>query len=113
MGSDNNRIDALSRRDFVRGTAVAAGAGLMMGNPVVWAQEAAETKGNADELAVAIIGVGSQGGNLLNRCLHIPGIRFVAVCDIWPFWLKRTPKASHGEVPPASRRTAGTWTSVR
>ena len=88
MSSDSNRSDELTRRQFVHGTAVAAGAGLMMGNPAVWAQEAAETKGNADELAVAIIGPGSQGRNLLNNCLKIPGIRFVAICDIWEYHRK-------------------------
>ncbi|MCH7870919.1 MAG: Gfo/Idh/MocA family oxidoreductase [Planctomycetes bacterium] len=92
MSSDDTGTDGLTRRDFVRSGALAAGAGLMMGNPTLWAQEAAETKGNGDELAVAIIGVGSQGGNLLNRCLKIPGIRFVAVCDIWPYWLSRYQK---------------------
>lgn len=79
----------LTRREFVRGAAVAGGS-LMMGVPG-WAQ-AQEQPGKADELAVAIIGVGSQGGNLLNNCLKIPGIRFVAVCDIWPYWLERYQK---------------------
>jgi len=47
-----------------------------------WAQEASTP---ADELAVGIIGAGSQGRVLINFCLKIPGIRFVAVCDIWPY----------------------------
>ncbi len=38
-----------------------------------------------ERLNVAIIGAGSQGRNLLLNCLKIPGINFVAVCDIWPY----------------------------
>lgn len=73
-----------TRRHFVQS---AAAAGLMMSMPA-WAQaqeEAAAAAENAEELAVAIIGPGSQGRNLLNQCLRIPGVRFVAVCDIWPY----------------------------
>ena len=76
--------DTLSRRDFVKSTA-AVGVGLVMGLPVL-AQQAA--KASNTELAVAIIGPGSQGRNLLTKCLKIPGIRFVAVCDIWPYHQK-------------------------
>lgn len=38
----------------------------------------------ADAITVAMIGAGRQGGdNLLKCCLKIPGLRFVAICDIW------------------------------
>lgn len=79
---------SMTRRSFVQ-TAAAAGAGLMLA-PHVWGQD--PTANVQDELAVAIIGVGSEGGNLLNNCLKIPGIRFVAVCDIWNYWLRRYKK---------------------
>ncbi|MCH8805963.1 MAG: Gfo/Idh/MocA family oxidoreductase [Planctomycetes bacterium] len=81
--------DGITRRDFVLTTATAGG-GLMMGGSA-WGQDAqtAPLVKRGDELALAIIGVGSQGGNLLNKCLKIPGVRFVAVCDIWPYWLSR------------------------
>lgn len=72
---------ALSRRDFVK-SAAAAGAALMVTVPG-WAQSAASQP--VQELRVAIIGPGSQGRNLLTQCLKIPGIRFVAVCDVWPY----------------------------
>lgn len=85
-GHDSNDNTGISRRQFVQ-TATAAGAGLMIGSPAAWAQEAAERGRHADELALAAIGLGSQGGNLVKKCLKIPGIRFVAVCDIWPYWL--------------------------
>ena len=50
-----------------------------------WAQEQAGATSKADELRVAFIGPGSQGRNLLTQCLKIPGIRFQAICDIWPY----------------------------
>jgi predicted dehydrogenase len=53
-----------------------------------WAQDPPESQ-PATELAVAIIGSGgwinSQGLNLVKHCMKIPGIRFVAMCDIWPY----------------------------
>jgi predicted dehydrogenase len=69
----------INRREFMR-SAAAAGAALMVTVPG-WAQEAAKPR----ELAVAIIGPGSQGRFLVTNCLKIPGVRFVAVCDIWPY----------------------------
>ncbi|RMF77276.1 MAG: gfo/Idh/MocA family oxidoreductase, partial [Planctomycetota bacterium] len=81
---DTNPNAEISRREFVQAAAV-AGAGLTLGLPA-WAQEAEE---KVDELAVAIIGPGSQGINLVNNCLKIPGIRFTAICDIWEYSRKR------------------------
>lgn len=83
MNADANRSQktGLTRREFVQ---TAAAAGLIMTVPA-WAQEQA---GDADELAVAIIGPGSQGRFLVTQCLKIPGIRFVAICDIWPYHQK-------------------------
>lgn len=71
---------SLNRREFIRAAAV-TGAGLMITLPS-WAQE--QTR-SADELRVAMIGPGSQGRNLLTQCLKIPGIRFVAIADVWPY----------------------------
>ena len=73
-----------SRREFLFTTTAA---GLMATIPG-WAQEQAEPGEKVDELGVAIIGPGSQGRWLMNTCLKIPGIRFVAVCDIWPYHQK-------------------------
>ena len=81
----SNPAGTLNRREFLL-TAAATGAGLMVTLPA-WAQEA-ESK-PVQELAVGVIGSGawsnSQGLNLVRHCLKIPGIRFVAVCDIWPY----------------------------
>ncbi len=39
-----------------------------------------------DDLNIALIGAGEQGRKaLMVSCLKIPGIRFKAVCDIWPY----------------------------
>lgn len=79
MRSDTTGMQ-LDRREFVRTTAV-AGAGLALGLQA----RALDGQAGKDELAVAMIGPGSQGRNLITKCLKIPGIRFVAVCDIWPY----------------------------
>jgi len=70
----------LNRREFIRSAAI-AGAGLMVTVPT-WAQS---EQRSGDELRVAMIGPGSQGRNLLTQCLKIPNVRFVAICDIWPY----------------------------
>lgn len=72
------RRTGITRREFVQS---ATAAGLLATMPA-WAQEAPRS---TDDLNVAIIGPGSQGRVLMNFCLKIPGIRFVAVCDIWPY----------------------------
>jgi predicted dehydrogenase len=81
--SKNAASGGLTRRQFVH-TAAAAGAGALLPTPIatVWAQDGQRTE---EELAIAIIGPGSQGRNLLTKCLKIPGIRFKAVCDAWPY----------------------------
>ncbi len=43
----------------------------------------ARTRGQSDDLNIALIGAGAQGQVLLDSCLKIPGLRFKAVCDIW------------------------------
>ena len=82
------RSAGITRRAFVQS---AAAAGLAMSMPA-WAQDAAAPAGKGDELAIGIIGPGSQGRFLLTNCLKIPGVRFVAVCDIWPYKREITTK---------------------
>jgi predicted dehydrogenase len=71
----------INRRNFLRSTA-AAGAGLVI-SPLVFGQT--PTAGSkVDDINVAMIGVGTQGGVLMIDCVtYIPGIRIKAVCDIW------------------------------
>jgi len=42
-------------------------------------------KASADRVRVGVIGVGNQGRVLVNSALKIPGVRFTAACDIWPY----------------------------
>ena len=82
MSSRKQQVAAgLSRREFVQ-SAAAVGAGLLAHAPV-WAGDGAAP--SEDDLKVAIIGAGSQGRFLMTQSLKIPGLRYVAVCDAWPY----------------------------
>ncbi len=71
-----------SRRDFLAGSA-AAGAGLIL---TTAAGLDAQVTAAGGELRIALIGAGKQGGGvLMPNTLKIPGIKFQAVCDIWPY----------------------------
>jgi len=69
----------VTRRRFLASTSAAA-AGLALAGPAVAAEGA-----GPDAIHVAIIGAGNHGRQLLRYGLKIPGVRFKAVCDIWPF----------------------------
>ena len=71
----------IDRRDFLRSTAL-IGTGLVL-SPVTFAQAGGSKK--EDDINVALLGVGEQGKTLMMDCLKLPGIRFKAVCDIWPY----------------------------
>jgi len=73
----------VSRRDFLK-TSAAVGAGLVLA-PVVLGEEAKQA---SKTINVAFIGVGTEGRVLLeNNCLKLksPNLRYVAICDIWPY----------------------------
>ena len=76
----------VSRRDFIS-TGAKLGA-FLAAAPYVARGAAGAAK--ADQLNVALIGCGEQGRILTNAALPIPGVRFKAVCDIWPYNLTRT-----------------------
>jgi predicted dehydrogenase len=71
----------MNRRTFLQST-TAAGASLIL-SPAVLGQTRASK--NPDDINVALIGAGEQGKTLMMDCLRIPGVRFKAVCDIWPY----------------------------
>jgi predicted dehydrogenase len=71
----------MDRRRFLR-SATAMSAGLTL-TPAVFA--AAKAAKEPDALNVALIGAGAQGKVLMEAAIRIPGVRFQAVCDIWPF----------------------------
>jgi predicted dehydrogenase len=54
---------------------VAVGAGLALAGP------ASRVLGANDDIRIAVIGVGSQGGGHMNYFSKIPGVRLVAICD--------------------------------
>ena len=58
---------------------------------------------SARSLNVAQIGIGAQGQVLMDSMIHIPGLRFKAVCDIWPCNLqigsRRYKKYGHNATP--------------
>lgn len=73
--------DFMDRRGFLRQGAT-LGAGLYLAtskSAVAQAENASRT------LKVGIVGCGAQGQRLLDACKDIPGLEFVAVCDIWNF----------------------------
>lgn len=78
--SDLTRSNALSRRDFLS-TSAKLGAVLVAAPSLVRAGATAEPT----SVNVALIGCGEQGRVLLNAALKIPGVRFRAICDIWPY----------------------------
>ena len=67
-------MSKLSRRDFMKGS-MAVGAGLALAGP------ASRVLGANDDVRVAVIGVGGQGGGHMNYFSRIPGVRLVAICD--------------------------------
>ena len=73
----------LNRREFLAAGA-AAGATLMMPNIMRAAQV-----NNSNDLRIGMIGTGAEGLVLIDAALKIPGIRFVAVCDIWADWNRK------------------------
>ncbi|HOZ45624.1 MAG TPA: Gfo/Idh/MocA family oxidoreductase [Candidatus Hydrogenedentes bacterium] len=90
---------AMGRRDFLLGTAT-VGAGVMLGRKVLAQEDVAEAEptipaaaassGNpADQLNIAMIGLGAEGMVLMDAILRIPDIRVKAVCDIWEYSLRR------------------------
>jgi predicted dehydrogenase len=82
-----DKDQGLSRRDFLR-TSASAGLGMAVAGSALSARGFALTQepdSSPDDLNLAVIGAGEQGRILIDSCLHIPGIRFKAVCDIWEY----------------------------
>lgn len=84
--STNRFRQRLDRREFLR-SAAGAGAVAAFGPSVFRDLRAAP---GDDTIHVALIGAGEQGKALIEAARRIPGVRFRAVCDIWPYnrkWL--------------------------
>lgn len=76
-----------SRRDFLKSSASAGLSAALAGGALTGTSLSGKTleDNKPAELKVALIGAGTQGRVLIESCLRIPGIRFVAVCDIWEY----------------------------
>lgn len=75
-----------SRRDFMRGTAGAAGATLA--SRIITLDPGPAYAANAavppsDTLRLGIIGIGMQGSGLLRTAVALPGVECVAACDLY------------------------------
>ena len=57
--------------------------------PAPTAPAVVKPESSANDLNIALIGLGLQGQALMNAMLRIPGIRFKAVCDIWDYSRRR------------------------
>jgi len=71
----------MGRRSFIT-TAATASAALAFARP---AKLLGATISPSEVLNVALVGIGAQGRVLLEDTLKIPGVRFVALCDIWDY----------------------------
>lgn len=80
-------VNALSRREFLQESAVAASAiGLTVYAGAAEAQKAdlaAQSGVQAEPLRIGIIGPGSQGQADLRKAVKVPGLQCVAACDIF------------------------------
>jgi len=77
-------FNKLNRRQFLRST-IAAGASVVLARNTLAMQS---TPKPTDELNIALIGAGEQGKTLAEACLKMgskTGLRFRALCDIWPY----------------------------
>jgi predicted dehydrogenase len=82
----NFELPPLSRREFLSKSTL--GAGLVLGAPSILKAKAAGAP--TDDIRVAFIGCGKQQEVLFNAMVNIPGIRFVAACDIMKARVGRT-----------------------
>ena len=67
-------MSKLNRRDFMK-SSMAAGATMMLAAPF------SRARGANNDIRLAVVGVGSQGGNHIKIFEKLPGVRIVAICD--------------------------------
>jgi predicted dehydrogenase len=80
--SDTSSKPPVSRREFI--TTSSAIGGLALAAPsILKAQNASK------DIRVGLIGFGQQGQVQVEASINIPNIKFVALCDIWPYAQKK------------------------
>ena len=103
----NQKPEDFSRRNFIK-TASAVGAGIAVSSAgkTLFADKSQATPATKSKklLRCAIIGAGKQGRILLRDALKIPGLHFVAACDIWQRYSLRY---AASKIKSANRRIAG------
>ncbi len=84
----------MSRREFIQGTAAIASAFGLGLSQIAQAQDAnPAASGDMRPVNVAFIGVGAQGfGVDFKRAMNVPGVRMVAICDVYEPNLNRALK---------------------
>ena len=95
--TESMKTSNLTRRGFLKSSATAGLGMALAGGALAQTAQAPPPAGaqaefkppvyvpKKDDLRVALIGAGEQGRILIDSCLRIPGIRMVAVCDIWSY----------------------------
>lgn len=82
----------MDRRNFLRSSSFAAGGSLLLNtSKSAIAQETAAGR----TIKCALVGCGAQGERLIAAAKDVPGVQWIAVCDIWQYKLR-----------PAARRIA-------
>ncbi|MCX7818037.1 MAG: Gfo/Idh/MocA family oxidoreductase [Kiritimatiellae bacterium] len=97
-GTRRAAAERVSRRSFLQRSAVGAGLAMISrvaanaqtsAAPAATPQPApAVLRGAGEVVRVGLVGCGAQGRVLLEACMPIPDLQFVAVCDIWPYNLR-------------------------
>ncbi len=83
----------LDRRGFLRTTALTGGAIHLATSKSAIAQETAAGR----TIKCALVGCGAQGNALRTASKDVPGIQWVAMCDIWKFSVAKTRGGFLGE----------------
>jgi len=82
-------IPPISRRMFITSASAAAAGAALVGAGLLYNRARMRKKKlirpKETELKVGFIGTGSQGRNLILAAVNIPGVRFTAITDIWPY----------------------------
>ncbi len=95
--------DGVSRREFIRGSAaIAAALGVSLSGVTEADEKRQDAARDSRPVNCAFIGVGDQGYNVdFKAALSVPGVKMLAVCDIYEPYLERALK----DVPNAKTYT--------